>query len=203
MKFNIKFFLSQIIIFLIISNVSLAEIVKKIEVIGNVRISSETIKSFSSIKINDDIDENTINASLKSLYESNFFKNVNIKFKQNTLIIEVVENPIIQNLNLDGVKSQRIRDNIFNNLNLKPRGSFFEKNLIKDINLIKSLSKDLGYYFAKVDATKEILDDNKVNITFKVDLGEKAKINKISFIGDKIYKDSKLRSVIVSEEYKF
>ncbi len=167
------------------------------------RISSETIKSFSSIKINDDIDENTINASLKSLYESNFFENVNIKFKQNTLIIEVVENPIIQNLNLDGVKSQRIRDNIFNNLNLKPRGSFFEKNLIKDINLIKSLSKDLGYYFAKVDATKEILDDNKVNITFKVDLGEKAKINKISFIGDKIYKDSKLRSVIVSEEYKF
>ena len=143
MKFNIKFFLSQIIIFLIISNVSLAEIVKKIEVIGNVRISSETIKSFSSIKINADIDENTINASLKSLYESNFFKNVNIKFKQNTLIIEVVENPIIQNLNLDGVKSQRIRDNIFNNLNLKPRGSFFEKNLIKDINLIKSLSKDL------------------------------------------------------------
>ena len=104
MKFNIKFFLSQIIIFIIISNVSLAEIVKKIEVIGNVRISSETIKSFSSIKINDDIDENTINASLKSLYESNFFKNVNIKFKQNTLIIEVVENPIIQNLNLDGVK---------------------------------------------------------------------------------------------------
>ena len=179
MKFNIKFFLSQIIIFLIISNVSLAEIVKKIEVIGNVRISSETIKSFSSIKINDDIDENTINASLKSLYESNFFKNVNIKFKQNTLIIEVVENPIIQNLNLDGVKSQRIRDNIFNNLNLKPRGSFFEKNKIKDINLIKSLSKDLGYYFA-CRRYKEILDDNKVNITFKVDF-KKAKINKISY----------------------
>ena len=203
MKFNIKFFLSQIIILSIISSVSLAEIVKKIEVFGNVRISSETIISFSSIRTNDDIDENKINESLKSLYESNFFKNVNIKFKQNTLIIEVVENPIIQNLNLDGIKSQRIRDDIFNNLNLKPRGSFFEKNLIKDIDLIKSLSKDLGYYFAKVDATKEILDDNKVNITFKVDLGEKAKINKISFIGDKIYKDSKLRSVIVSEEYKF
>ena len=61
----------------------------------------------------------------------------------------------------------------------------------------------MGYYFAKVDATKETLDDNKVNITFKVDLGEKTKINKISFIGNKIYKDSKLRSVIVSEEYKF
>ena len=103
------------------------------------------------------------------------FSKCKYKVQQNTLIIEVVENPIIQNLNLDGVKSQRIRDDIFKNLNLKPRGSFFEKNLIKDINLIKSLSKDLGYYFAKVDATKEILDDNKVNITFKVDLGKKLK----------------------------
>ena len=61
----------------------------------------------------------------------------------------------------------------------------------------------MGYYFAKVETIQEELDDNKINITFKVDLGEKAKISKISFVGDKIFKDSKLRSVIVSEEYKF
>ena len=181
----------------------MAEVVKKIEVIGNNRISSETIKSFSPIKINDDINENNINTSLKSLYESNFFKNVNIKFIQNVLIIEVDENPIIQNLNLEGVKSQRIRDNIFNNLSLKQRGSFFEKNLNKDINTIKNVAKDLGYYFTNVNVIQENLDDNKVNITFNVDLGEKAKIKKISFIGDKIYKDSKLKNIIVSEEYKF
>ncbi len=203
MKKNIKFFLSQIFSLFFIANLTLAEIVKKIEVIGNERISSETIKSFSSIRVNDDINGNIINTSLKSLYESNFFKNVKIKFEQNILTIEVDENPIIQNLNLEGVKSQRIRDNIFNNLNLKPRGSYFEKNLDKDINIIKNLGKNLGYYFTKVDAFLENLDDNKVNITFKVDLGEKAKISKISFIGNKIYKDSKLRSVIVSEEYKF
>ena len=203
MKKNTKFFLLQIIFFLFITNLSVAETVKKIEVIGNERISSETIKSFSSIRINDDINENIINTSLKSLYESNFFKNVNIKFSQNILTIEVDENPIIQNLNLKGVKSQRIRDNIFNNLNLKPRGSFFERNLDKDINIIKGIAKDLGYYFAKVDGLLENLNDNKVNVTFNVDLGEKAKISKISFLGNKIYKESKLKSVIVSEEYKF
>ena len=42
-----------------------------------------------------------------------------------------------------------------------------------------------------------------VSIDYKIDLGEKSKIGKISFIGDKIYKDSKLKSIIVSEEYKF
>ena len=203
MKNPSKLFFTQLISFLFVSSLALAEVVKKIEVIGNNRISSETIKSFSPIKINDDINENNINTSLKSLYESNFFKNVNIKFIQNVLIIEVDENPIIQNLNLEGVKSQRIRDNIFNNLSLKQRGSFFEKNLNKDINTIKNVAKDLGYYFANVNVIQENLDDNKVNITFNVDLGEKAKIKKISFIGDKIYKDSKLKNIIVSEEYKF
>ncbi len=203
MKKCIKFFLSEILVLLFISNLAFAEIVKKIDVTGNVRISAETIKSFSSIKINDDINDDIINTSLKSLYESNFFKNINIKFEENILTIEVDENPIIQNLNLEGIKSQRIRDSVFDNLNLKPRGSFFKKKLSKDIDVIKSLTKDLGYYFANVEAIQEDLDDNKVNITFKVDLGEKAKISKISFIGDKIYKDSKLRSIIVSEEYKF
>ena len=203
MKNPSKLFFTQLLSLFFVSSLALAEVVKKIEVIGNNRISSETIKSFSPIKINDDINENNINTSLKSLYESNFFKNVNIKFIQNVLIIEVDENPIIQNLSLEGVKSQRIRDNIFNNLSLKQRGSFFEKNLNKDINTIKNVAKDLGYYFTNVNVIQENLDDNKVNITFNVDLGEKAKIKKISFIGDKIYKDSKLKNIIVSEEYKF
>ena len=203
MKNPSKLFFTQLLSLFFVSSLALAEVVKKIEVIGNNRISSETIKSFSPIKINDDINENNINTSLKSLYESNFFKNVNIKFIQNVLIIEVDENPIIQNLSLEGVKSQRIRDNIFNNLSLKQRGSFFEKNLNKYINTIKNVAKDLGYYFTNVNVIQENLDDNKVNITFNVDLGEKAKIKKISFIGDKIYKDSKLKNIIVSEEYKF
>ena len=49
----------------------------------------------------------------------------------------------------------------------------------------------------------EKLTDNKINLIYNVEIGDKAKIKKISFIGDKIYKDRKLRSVIVSEEYKF
>ena len=90
MKNYTKLFLSVILVFLFISNLALAEIVKKINIIGNERISGETIKSFSLIKINDDIDDNIINSSLKSLYESNFFKNVNIKFEQNILTIKVM-----------------------------------------------------------------------------------------------------------------
>ena len=38
---------------------------------------------------------------------------------------------------------------------------------------------------------------------YDINLGEKAKISKITFTGNKIFKDKKLRNVIASEEYKF
>ena len=167
----------------------------------NERIPSETIKTFSALK-NDDLDDNKINDALKSLYDSNL-KNVSIEFKDGKVTITVVENPIIQNLEIEGVKAQKIRDQFFDNLELKQKGSFFEEKLKSDLNTIKKIEKNLGYYFIKVEALQETLDGNKINITFNVDLGEKAKISKISFVGNKIFKDSKLKSVIVSEEYKF
>ena len=202
-KFINKLLLISFLILVNIINVSLSEIVEQIKVVGNERIPNETIIAFSSIKINDNLNEDKINLSLKSLYESNFFENVSIKFVNNVLVIKVIENPIINNLDLKGVKAKRIRDLIFDNINLKPRASFNKIILRNDLNKIKDLTKELGYYFTKVEASQKNIDNNKVNITLKVNLGEKAKIKKITFIGDKIYKDSKLRSIIVSEEYKF
>jgi outer membrane protein insertion porin family len=61
----------------------------------------------------------------------------------------------------------------------------------------------MGYFFSKVEIIKEDVGDNKLNLIIDVELGKKAKIKKISFIGDKIFKDRKLNSIIVSEEYKF
>ena len=63
--------------------------------------------------------------------------------------------------------------------------------------------KDLGYYYSNVETIITDMNDNKISITHNIELGDKAKIKKITFIGDKLYKNRKLRSIIVSEEYKF
>ena len=63
--------------------------------------------------------------------------------------------------------------------------------------------QSLGYYFAEVNTSIEDLNDNKINLIYEINLGEKAKVSKITFSGNKIFKDNKLRSIIVSEEYKF
>ena len=86
---------------------------------------------------------------------------------------------------------------------MKSRSSFNKILLQADKELILNNLKRLGYYFSKIDIFVSNLKDNKVNVTYKVDLGSKAKIKKITFIGDKRFKDKKLKSLIVSEEYKF
>ena len=198
-----RLFLKIIFISSILINSSFAEIIKEIKIFGNERITSDTIKIFTTVKTNDDIDENKVNFILKELYETGFFKNVNVEFKNNILEINVVENPIIQEIKYEGIKAQKIRNAILSDLKLKSRSSFNEIFLNQDKNSIISSLRSLGYYFSKVEVFINDLNDNRIDITYQIELGEKAKIKKISFIGNKIYKDKKLKRTIVSEEYKF
>ena len=197
------FLLSFLFNFLVFSSFSFSEIIKKIEITGNNRISDETILMFSKVDTGQSVKNNKINQILKDLYNSNFFNNVSVKIEKNILFIKVDEAPLIKEIKITGVKAEKFKKIIKDSLILKPRGSFNDFLLTKEITIIRSQLKSAGYYFATIDPFIELLDDNMVSIDYKIDLGEKSKIGKISFIGDKIYKDSKLKSVIVSEEYKF
>ena len=198
LKISILFF------FLLISfNTFLrAEIVSKILIEGNNRISPETIKMFSGVSEKEDLSESDLNQVLKNLYESNFFELVSVKLEKNTLTISVKENPVIQNINYEGIKSSDLLSDLKKNVVLKSRSSFNEILLNKDKDNITNFLKNLGYYFSEIDISIQNLEDNKINLTYNISLGEKAKIKKISFIGNKIFKDKKLKSIILSEEYK-
>ena len=187
---------------ILLNNVVSAEVVKEINVEGNQRISIETIKMFADVSINDDLTENDLNEILKRLYNTNFFDLVSVKISNKILSIKVKENPIIQNISYDGIKSSKMLEDLKKNILLRPRSSFNKILLEEDKKKIKRYLKDIGYYFSEINISIERLTDNKVNINYDITLGEKAKIKKISFIGDKIFKDRKLKNVILSEEYK-
>ena len=201
-KSNHKINLLVIFFYLTFPSLQRAEIVTEIDIVGNKRISSETIKMFANVSLNDDLSENDLNIILKKLYDTNFFDLVSVKITNKKLSIIVKENPIIQNIDFRGIKAQKILEGLKKNTTLKSRSSFNEILLEKDKNEVKIFLKDLGYYFSKIEILKEDLEDNKVNIVYNISLGKKAKIKKISFIGEKIFKDKKLKAVILSEEYK-
>ena len=196
--------ISYILLIVLVSiKSSFSEIIDEIKIIGNERISDETIILFSKAKINADANENDLNFFLKNLYESNFFKDVSIILENNVLLINVNEEPIIESVIFNGINAQKILDPIRKTITLKDRSSFKENILNDDKIKIQNLLRSLGYYFSNISGYIEDIGDNKINLVYEIDLGQKSKISKITFNGDKVYKDKKLRNIIASEEYKF
>ena len=184
-------------------SLSYSEILKEIKINGNERITDEIISMFSDIELGQDVKNSDINNIIKNLYETNFFNNVSVTLNNGIILINVDEAPIIENIIITGIKAQKIKGLIKDNFKLKSRSSFNDVQLIQEVKNIESTLKTLGYYFSKVNPYVESLENNLVIVEYKIDLGDKAKIGKISFLGDKIFKDKKLKSIIVSEEYKF
>jgi outer membrane protein insertion porin family len=197
-----KLILIPLCVLILSTNNLKAETINKIIVEGNDRVSPETVIMFSGVSVKDNLSENNLNQVLKRLYGSNFFELVSVKIENNILRIKVKEYPIIQNVIYEGIESDEMLEKVKKEVNLKSRSSFNEILLIKDKESIAGTLKNLGYYFAEIDTSVEKLSDNKVNLVFNISIGKKAKIKKISFIGNKIYKDKKLKSIILSEEYK-
>ena len=181
-----------------------AEIIKKFEITGNKRISDETIIIFSEINLDEDASKQKLDKVIKNLYKTNFFRNINLRFENQILYLDVEENPIIENLEITGIKKQSLIEFIKGKMRLAEMKSFDQELLSADIDLINNILKTNGYYFTKITSSKSLNDElNTLVLKINIDLGEKAKIKKIIFLGEKIFKDKRLKEVIASEEHKF
>ena len=180
-----------------------AEVVKKIEVTGNKRISSETVKVYGEIELNADYSADNIDTILKNLYQTEFFENVEITLSNNILSISVVEFPLINDILIEGEKANKIKDVILENLSSKKSGSFRKNSVSDDMSTIKSVYGSLGYNFVNVTSQTQELDEGRLNLIFLIDKGDRTKISKINFLGDKKVRERRLRDIIASEEHKF
>ena len=106
-------------------------------------------------------------------------------------------------MSIEGIKRKKTEESLYEILSLKNRSSYNSTLIKKDEAVILNFLKDDGYYFSKVTSSYQDLGDNKIDLFYQIELGEKSKISRISFIGDKRFKDSTLKNIIISEEYKF
>ena len=190
-----------LIIFLI-SNIAKSDIIKSIEVIGNDRISNEIVILFSELKIENEYSSNDLNDAIKKLYETKYFKNISIKTIDTKIIIEVKENPIIQSVSITGIKSSSILNKLSEVTKKSEKYPYLKDEIKIQKDLLINILRATGFYFAEVETQIESNDNNTVNINYIFDTGDRAKIKKIKFIGNKVFKDSKLRNLIISEEAK-
>ena len=114
----IRILLKSLTIYFIFTSVLFSQTINQIVINGNKRISKESVIIFSKLEIGSNYNENSANESIKNLYETNFFKDVNITFDKNKLTINLIENPIIEELELTGIKKKKFfifykRKNVF------------------------------------------------------------------------------------------
>ncbi len=188
---------SIIIFFIILTNVSFAEI-KKVNIVGNARVSSATIESLVDKKTSN-IDSIYINNLTKKIYDTDFFADVKISFNQDVLSIVVVENPIVNFFYINGIKDSDL-DQVNKIITLKENSIFSSSKLKKDVEATREFLNASGYYQALIAPEVIKIDNNQINLIINIDKKDISKIKNIYFIGNKYFSNSQLMDVVTSSE---
>ena len=203
MKSKNSFLIIIILIFLDISvSFSNDYFIKKVEITGNKRIPTSFITNITNKYFNKKITDEEINLITKDLYKSDFFDDITVKVDNDTLQIEVVETPIINEIYFFG-NSFFTEEQLKDIVKINKRDTFSKNKLNKAIENIKLQYSKTGRKFAKVEVSKKELSQSRVDLLFEITEGELVKVNKINFFGNKVFSNNKLKSVIKTKESKF
>jgi outer membrane protein insertion porin family len=176
-----------------------SDTISNIIVKGNKRVEKETIISYLNLAKGDKFSADKQNASIKSLYSTSLFENIEIKFQDGNLIVSVQENAFVNKVNIKG-NSKISSDIIKKELTMRSGESLSAANVKFDIDKIKELYKRKGRFSIDVASKIEPLENNRVNLTYEIKEGPKTSIKKIYFVGNENYRDGELKTVILTKE---
>ena len=172
-------------------------VIQSIVVEGNRRVEPETVRSYLTFSSGDTYDPAEINQSLKTLFATGLFQDVRIRRQGATIIIIVVENPIVNQVAFEGNKD--IEDEtLASEVQLKPRAVYTRARVQADVQRILGLYRRQGLYAAQVDPKIINLDSNRIDVVFEITEGPTTKVRAINFIGNYAFSDSQLRYVITT-----
>ena len=176
--------------------------IQTIVVEGAQRLEPTTVMSYMKLRVGQPYTQEAADQALKDLFETELFKDVSIRNNQGAVIIEVVENPVINRILLEGNK--RIKeDKIFPEIRLAPRQIFTRSKVRADVARIIELYKRKGRFAASVEPKMVQLDQNRVDIVFEINEGPKSKVQQINILGNEEFSDGKLRGEMVTKQSRF
>jgi len=173
-----------------------------IKVEGNQRIEAATILSYMLVKPGDPFDADAIDRSLKTLYATGLFQDVNIRADGRTLVVSVVENPIVNRIAFEG--NRKLGDDTLRpELQLRPRAVYTAALAQADRQRILDLYARRGRFAARVEPKVIRLDQNRVDVVFEIYEGDSTLVSKISFIGNHAFSEGTLADAINSREERW
>lgn len=177
-------------------------VINSIEVNGNQRIETSTIETYLLIGIGDTYTDQLSDASLKRLFNTGLFSDVDIGRRGSTLVVQVQENPIINRIVFEGNKYKDDED-LYEEIQLRPRIVFSRARVRADVQRILEIYRRGGRFAASVEPKVIQLEQNRVNLVFEISEGAKSVIGKINFLGNKVFNNDILRSKLVTVESRW
>ena len=176
--------------------------VADIRIEGVQRIEPETIRSYLLIQPGDAWDDERVDRSLKALFATGLFADVNLSRVGNTLVVKVVENPIINRIAFEG--NSKIDDKDLNaEIQLRPRVVYTRTRVQNDVKRILDLYRRHGRFGATVEPKVIQLSENRVDLVFEINEGEFTGVRSINFVGNHQFSDGKLRGVLQTKESRW
>ncbi len=176
--------------------------IREITVSGNQRVESDTVKSYLSLAEGDAFDDLKTDKSLKTLFATGLFADVNIRREGDTLTVRVVENPVINRVAFEGnhhVKTDQMEKEV----QLKARSVYTRTKVQADVKRLLDLYRHNGRFGATIEPKLIELPQNRVDLVFEIDEGDSTSVERISFLNNRQFDEDDLKQVIQTKEEKW
>ena len=161
-------------------------VVEDIRVEGAQNIEVGTIFNYLPIKVGDAADGALIDESIKALFATGFFQDVEIRRENSILIVVVAERPAISSVDYSGNKDidDETIETALAQIGVAEGRVFRDPLLDQLVQAIEEQYFAKGRYSAKVDAVVTPVDLNRVAISLTIDEGRVARIREINIVGN-------------------
>lgn len=175
---------------------------KEIRINGTQRVEPSTVLTYLNMPTGSELNDDTMNEGLKNLFATGLFADVKMKQQNNILIVDVVENPIINEIAFEG--NDRIEDDeLMAEIGLRPRQVYTKTKVQNDVARIYELYQRGGRFAVDIEPKIIELDQNRVNLVFEIVEGDVTAIKGIKFVGNKAFDDSQLAAELSTREERW
>ncbi len=183
----------------LLPGVAVAQAIRDIRVVGNQRLTAETVRSYLQFAPGEGYDAGKVDRSLKALFGTGLFADVRIDRDGGGVLVTVVENPVVAQVAFEGNREVD-NDTLRSEVQLKPRTVYTRARALSDVQRILDIYRRRGLYSATVEPKLIELDQNRVNVVFEINEGKTTKVKSISFVGNRAFSDGQLRDIITTNQ---
>ncbi len=169
------------------------------QVAGNLRVEADTVRTYAGLRVGDSLGPTQLDRAKKALYATGFFSDVSIAPQNNSVLIRVTENPLVQDVTFEGNDRYDSKD-LDKEISLKAGSLYTAAKVQNDVKRLQDLYRRGGRYSAVITPQLVNSDDHRVRLIYKVTEGEVSYVEKIAFVGNKAFSSATLRDALETRE---